>query len=260
MDFTRLLCAIVLLFFQPYLCARAENDKNISKPKLKSLDLLLDPTINMDSSTVRPTHFSCVTGSNSDVQQWTAEISGNKIVLCGVKRDSGEPIVILRRVKGGVNFSRGWVDYKIGFGSFDGDFWIGNDWISYLTHNGYSELRCNLKYKGISLYKVYRDFKVGNEADLYRLYFNNKTDNPLDLFTYNNGMPFSTFDRDHDRTENNCAASCAGGWWYKACSYVKLTGDWTKLNDCNGMQWTSTETNIVDLEYAEMQLHLVNLK
>ncbi|XP_059162807.1 fibrinogen-like protein A [Physella acuta] len=215
----------------------------------------------MDSSTVRPTHFSCVKGSNSDVQQqWTAEISGNKIVLCGVKRDSGEPIVILRRVKGGVNFSRGWVDYKIGFGSFDGDFWIGNDWISYLTHNGYSELRCHFKYKGKSMYKVYRDFKVGNEADFYRLHFNNNTDDPRDLFTANNGMAFSTFDRDNDILKENCAKSCAGGWWYKACSYVKLTGDWTKLNDCNAIQWTSANGNIEYLEYAEMQLHLVNLK
>ncbi|XP_059162801.1 fibrinogen-like protein A isoform X2 [Physella acuta] len=223
MDFIRLLCAIVLLFFQPCLCARAENDKNISKPKLKSLDLLLDPTTNMDSSNVTPTHFS-------------------------------------RRVKGGVNFSRGWVDYKIGFGSFDGDFWIGNDWISYLTHNGYSELRCHFKYKGKSMYKVYRDFKVGTEADLYRLHFNNKTDDPQDLFTYNNGMAFSTFDRDNDISKRHCAERCVGGWWYKSCTYIKVTGDWTRINDCNGIRWSSMNGNIEHLEYAEMQLHQVNLK
>ncbi|XP_059162802.1 tenascin-N-like isoform X3 [Physella acuta] len=221
MDFIRLLCAIVLLFFQPCLCARAENDKNISKPKLKSLDLLLDPTTNMDSSNVTPTHFSCVKGSNSDVQQqWIAEISGNKIVLCGVKRNSGEPIVIL----------------------------------------GYSELRCHFKYKGKSMYKVYRDFKVGTEADLYRLHFNNKTDDPQDLFTYNNGMAFSTFDRDNDISKRHCAERCVGGWWYKSCTYIKVTGDWTRINDCNGIRWSSMNGNIEHLEYAEMQLHQVNLK
>jgi len=33
--------------------------------------------------------------------------------------------VILRRKDGSVNFVREWEDYKVGFGSLEGEFWTG---------------------------------------------------------------------------------------------------------------------------------------
>ena len=32
-----------------------------------------------------------------------------------------------------------------------------------------------------------------------------------------NGMKFTTWDRDNDKAENNCAQSWKGAWWFKRC-------------------------------------------
>ena len=39
----------------------------------------------------------------------------------------------------------------------------------------------------------------------------------------NNGLPFRTYDQDHD-TSSNCAANTGGGWWLIACGYSNLNG------------------------------------
>ncbi|XP_059173820.1 fibrinogen-like protein A [Physella acuta] len=59
---------------------------------------------------------------------------GGKQVLCDTETDCGAWIIMQRRFKFDVNFKRTWADYKNGFGSLDGDFWLGNDLISQLTH------------------------------------------------------------------------------------------------------------------------------
>lgn len=41
---------------------------------------------------------------------------------------------------------------------------------------------------------------------------------------YNNGKNFSTKDRDHDTSGNNCAAQ-DGAWWHGWCSNSKLNYD-----------------------------------
>ncbi|XP_059175174.1 ficolin-2-like [Physella acuta] len=78
----------------------------------------------------------------------SVELIESKLALCDTKTDGGGWIVIQRRVKGDVSFIRNWSDYKKGFGTLNGDYWLGNDWISNLTINGYSDLRFDMKYKG----------------------------------------------------------------------------------------------------------------
>ena len=41
--------------------------------------------------------------------------------------------VAQRRYDGSVNFNRSWADYKDGFGSMDGEFWLGNEILHKLT-------------------------------------------------------------------------------------------------------------------------------
>src|SRR6218665_1039619 len=44
-------------------------------------------------------------------------------------------IILMQQLKGSVNFTRNWTEYKNGFGNFSGsDFWIGNEKIYVITN------------------------------------------------------------------------------------------------------------------------------
>lgn len=45
--------------------------------------------------------------------------------------------------------------------------------------------------------------------------------------SYNNGYPFSTYDRDYDSWYYNCA-DYDGAWWHFSCSHVRLNQDYIK--------------------------------
>ncbi|XP_059175242.1 ficolin-2-like [Physella acuta] len=177
--------------------------------------------------------------------------------LCDTKTDGGGWIIIQRRIKGDVNFTRTWNDYKNGFGSISGDFWIGNDVISSLTSLGYNELRFDMKYKGKDYYAVYRGFKVQNEAAKYRMnYPSFSGGNVEDKFSYHNGMKFTTIDSDNDEwSGRNCAVDDSrGGWWYKVCHYVNVNGKWASRVRARGINWYSITDFTDSLDFVEMKL------
>ncbi|XP_059168841.1 fibrinogen-like protein A [Physella acuta] len=182
-------------------------------------------------------------------------IHGEKLALCDTETDGGGWVVIQRRIKGDVLFNRTWEEYKQGFGSVEGDFWIGNEKISSLTMMGYNELRFDMKYKGASYYMIYSNVKVGNEADLYRIMFTFKTGNAKDNFSRHNGIAFSTFDRDNDAfPEGHCARDLKSGWWFKMCLHVNMNGVWASKVFGQGISWGDITDYNDSLEYVEMKL------
>ena len=46
-------------------------------------------------------------------------------------------------------------------------------------------------------------------------------------FQHENGKEFSTYDRDNDRDNRNCAVVRGAGWWYSKCGSCRLNGDHT---------------------------------
>ena len=54
----------------------------------------------------------------------SAGLSSPLRVFCRMSSTGGW-IVIQQRKYGNVSFDRRWEEYKMGFGDFDGDFWIG---------------------------------------------------------------------------------------------------------------------------------------
>ena len=58
--------------------------------------------------------------------------------------DGGGWTLFQRRVDGSMSFQKNWKDYKAGFGSLNGNFWLGLDLIHELTKKQ-SSLRVDLK-------------------------------------------------------------------------------------------------------------------
>ena len=120
------------------------------------------------------------------------------------------------------NFNRDWADYKNGFGDPSREFWLGNENIYMLTNNEDYMLRVELEdFEGNKRYAQYSHFKIYSEAEYYKLeidgYDGNAGDSLNDPWYGSNNSPFSTYNRDNDRSSLNCASMLKGGWWWKSC-------------------------------------------
>ena len=132
-----------------------------------------------------------------------------------------------RRRHAQVDFNRNWVDYKEGFGDPQYEHWLGLKKINCLTFSVCAaELRIDMTdYKGIHKYAVYSSIAVHNAANKYRLDLGNYTGNAGDGMrpkacssnSHNDGVPFSTRDRDNDNNPRNCAYTYRAGWWHNNC-------------------------------------------
>ena len=90
-------------------------------------------------------------------------------MFCDQKTASGGWTVIQKRLDGSVNFTRGWKDYKNGFGNLNGEFWLGLDKMHRLTKTK-NKLRVELQdWKGNSAYAEYSLFAVSSEQTKYKL-------------------------------------------------------------------------------------------
>ncbi|KAK3864011.1 hypothetical protein Pcinc_030272 [Petrolisthes cinctipes] len=163
-------------------------------------------------------------------------VQGPWKVFCDLQSEGGGWTVFQVRddVEPHENFMRGWEDYKVGFGDFDREFWLGNILIWALTNvdnNTQYELHIELEdWSGNKRFARYRGFRVGSERDAYRLYHANVYfGNAGDALYSHNGLPFSTFDvdndnRDGDFVERSCARLYKGAWWYGNCHDANLNG------------------------------------
>ncbi|PIK35368.1 putative fibrinogen C domain-containing protein 1-B-like [Apostichopus japonicus] len=91
-------------------------------------------------------------------------------VYCEMESNGGGWTVFQRRSSASVDFYRGWLDYKNGFGNKNQDHWLGNKYIHSLTIQKTYQLRIDLRDSASSsYYNVYSTFSINNEADKYRL-------------------------------------------------------------------------------------------
>ena len=91
-------------------------------------------------------------------------------VRCNMETTPGGWTVFQRRVDGSVNFNRNWTDYKTGFGSLFGEFWLGLDKIHRLTASILNVLRVDLEtFENVTTTKTYESFSIGNETEAYIL-------------------------------------------------------------------------------------------
>ena len=177
-------------------------------------------------------------------------------VLCDTFTNGGGWTVFQRRATGDVNFYRGWEEYKQGFGSLDGDFWLGNENIHTITSTGVFELRIDMMYNGNFAFAHYDSFSVGNEKSNYVLHVAHYDGTAGEsLSGEHNGMPFSTHDRDNDNWGNNCAIEYVGAWWYNTCHLANLNGQWGAGGN-KGPRW-NTLSGVNAVSFSEMKIRRV---
>ncbi|KAL4640553.1 fibrinogen-like protein 1 [Arapaima gigas] len=199
--------------------------------------------------------------------------SPSKITVYCDMTEGGGWTVFQRRTDGKESFYRRWAEYKKGFGNMrspGGEFWLGNDNLHYLTSQGDYTLRINMEdFEGNRRFAVYKSFKVADEKDGYQLRFGEYTGTAGDSlagsyhpevqwWASHQGMKFSTYDKDNDRYELNCAREDKAGWWFNRCHSANLNGfyyrgPYTAVTD-NGIVWYTWHGWWYSLKSVEMKV------
>ncbi|XP_033857954.3 angiopoietin-related protein 4 [Acipenser ruthenus] len=135
--------------------------------------------------------------------------------------------VIQRRQDGAVDFDQLWQAYKNGFGTLNGEFWLGLEQIHALSRQGGYVLHVQLTDWNNQVQSVEYSFRLGGEESSYTLHLQEGAPGNLEnaLSTDSSGLPFSTRDRDSDlKSDINCAKHLTGGWWFSNCGRANLNG------------------------------------
>ncbi|XP_063410471.1 fibrinogen-like protein 1 [Mytilus trossulus] len=176
-------------------------------------------------------------------------------VYCVIK-GSEKWTVIQRRQSSTVNFYRGWSDYKSGFGDVEGNHWLGNDNIHYISSSGPHELRVELKdWNGLTAYAEYSTLMIGDESSKYVLAVGGYSGTAGDSLQHHNGYTFQTKD-----VNTGYSTSCQGAWWYAgSCSYTNLNGQYTRGNPYYGQQttaitWYHWKSQLIGLKETTMMI------
>ena len=176
-------------------------------------------------------NFDCSPCGTYKMKSWCRGRFSIVEMYCDTQTADGGWTVIQRREDGSADFNRSWSDYEKGFGDLNGEFWYGLKSMNCLTQTGQWEMRVDFEFRNMTRsYLHYNVFKVGSATDEYPLTVSGFTGiTPTDPFSGqpHNGMKFSTYDNDNDKSPNNCAAQTPnardnGGWWYYSCWNINL--------------------------------------
>ncbi|CAL8324987.1 unnamed protein product [Merluccius merluccius] len=179
-------------------------------------------------------------------------------VFCDMDTSGGGWTVIQRRRVGITSFDRDWKQYRNGFGTIRGDFWLGNENIFRLTQQP-STLRIEMEdWEGETRFAEYAHFSLSNELNSYKLFLANYSGNAGDSLRYHNNTNFSTKNKDNDKCVDDCAALRKGGYWYNCCTDSNLNGVFyrrglhTKSTD--GMTWYGWHGPNYSMKRVEMKI------
>ncbi|XP_034478150.1 fibrinogen-like protein A [Drosophila innubila] len=143
--------------------------------------------------------------------------------------------LIQQRLNGSRNFYRGWDEYREGFGDFNDEFFIGLEKLHHMLASQPHQLYIRMEnWKRQFSYANYDNFGVGAESSDYKLLSLGKySGDTTDAMRRNEGMKFSTYDRDNDMyNTESCAQILKDGWWHAACSDCNLNGIYNDAKYC----------------------------
>ncbi|XP_026055514.1 microfibril-associated glycoprotein 4-like [Carassius auratus] len=187
-----------------------------------------------------------------------------EMISSGKAEDNGAWTVIQRRMDGTVNFYRPWNQYKRGFGNVEGEYWLGLENMYQLTRKNKYMLRVDLEdFQGNKVFALYSSFSVDCETDGYQLHVSGFTDGGAgDSLSGHNGFKFTTFDKDQDVPEGNCAKQYLGAFWYGNCHITNPNGVYLWGEDPTlyaiGNVWSSWKGYSVGMKSISMKIKHVS--
>ena len=141
-------------------------------------------------------------------------------------------------------FNRSWEEFKVGFGSPDGNFWLGLEKVHKMTSSAPYKLRMEFMLQNGSWYSAeYDTFRVESESQYYKIHVGGYSGDLCDVMNISgdvqNGMNFTTYDRNNDPHPSNIAtlSNYSGGWWHNIGGTFNLNGvygDWGFSLHCTG--------------------------
>jgi len=171
--------------------------------------------------------------------------------------------VLQKRFDGSVDFANDWETYKIGFGAFAGEFWLGNDKIYQISNAKVYLLRIDLEnWSSETVYAEYDRFYIEDEAAKYRLHVGAYSGTAGDEgesqgLSYHDGCRFSTHDQDNDDWYGDCATDGRGGWWYYRCDRVNLNQPYKHGGggtDEHGIEWEPWRAHKFSIKSSVMKI------
>ncbi|XP_052386429.1 microfibril-associated glycoprotein 4-like isoform X7 [Carassius gibelio] len=187
-----------------------------------------------------------------------------EMISGGKAEDNGAWTVFQRRMDGTVNFYRPWNQYKRGFGNVEGEYWLGLENMYQLTRKNKYMLRVDLEdFQGNKVFALYSSFSVDCETDGYQLHVSGFTDGGAgDSLSGHNGFKFTTFDKDQDVPEGNCAKQYLGAFWYGNCHITNPNGVYLWGEDPTlyaiGNVWSSWKGYSVGMKSISMKIKHVS--
>nr|XP_029722967.1 angiopoietin-1-like isoform X2 [Aedes albopictus] len=176
---------------------------------------------------------------------------------CEQNKFGGGWLVIQHRFNGSVDFYRGWKDYRNGFGTIDGEFWLGLETLHRLTKDKQFTLVIEIKtFNGSYAYAMYDRFEIGSEAEGYSLKrLGSYSGSASDGLSYSEGMKFTTWDSDNDQaTDYNCAIDRQGAWWYRKCTNSNLNGKYQNKVSNESLCWYVFDKTDTGLMMSRMMI------
>ncbi|XP_062544905.1 microfibril-associated glycoprotein 4-like [Armigeres subalbatus] len=196
-----------------------------------------------------------------------AEVSGKYLIhpsgfdksfeaYCEQDFNEGGWLVIQYRFDGSVDFNRNWTEYKNGFGSPDGEMWIGLETLHRLTKAGRYKLMVQLRdFDDKYYYAQYDEFGIGSENESYALRkLGTYSGSAGDSLDYHRNMKFSTLDRDNDAHSKSCAQKFKGAWWFNDCYYSNLNAIYKDGTGETYMNWYHIKQSHIGLKYSRMMI------
>ncbi|XP_006181336.1 angiopoietin-related protein 3 [Camelus ferus] len=168
--------------------------------------------------------------------------------------------LIQHRIDGSQNFNETWENYKYGFGSLDGEFWLGLEKIHSIVKQSTYILRIELEDWKNNKHYIEYSFHLGDHETNYTLHLVEITGNVPNALPEHKDLMFSTWDH-KAKGHSNCPESYSGGWWcHDVCGENNLNGKYNKQKaktklERRGICWKSQNGRLYSIKSTKMLIH-----